>query len=192
MRAQLKAAGLDYYNHNLDTAPEYYADIVQTRAPTRTGSTRWAHVRERRHADACCGGIVGMGESARRSAPACSQAAGQPAVRIRTRCPSTGLVQRAGHAAGTALAQPVDPFDFVRTIAVARIAMPTRDACGLSAGSPAGMGDADCRRLCFLAGANSIFYGDKLLVTGNPDVEADVQLLRKLGLQSRRTTTEQA
>ncbi len=174
----LRDAGLDYYNHNLDTAPEYYGEIVDS----RTYQDRLDTLAAVRAAgiSVCCGGIVGMGESPVHRAGLIAQLANlQPypesvPINSLVRVPGTPLADAA----------PLDPFDFVRVIAVARITMPTARV-RLSAGRQQ-MGDA-VQALCFLAGANSIFYGDKLLVTGNPDVEADVQLLGKLGLSGRKT-----
>ncbi len=174
----LRDAGLDYYNHNLDTAPEYYQDVVSTRAyQDRLDTLR--HVRAA-GISVCCGGIVGMGEAPVHRAGLIAQLANlQPypesvPINSLVRVPGTPLADSA----------PVDPLDFVRVIAVCRITMPSARV-RLSAGRQQ-MGEP-VQALCFLAGANSIFYGDKLLVTGNPDVQADVQLLRKLGLNGKRT-----
>ncbi|WP_395347846.1 biotin synthase BioB [Variovorax sp. UC122_21] len=178
---QLKAAGLDYYNHNLDTAPEYYTDIVDTRSYQDRLDTL-AHVRSA-GISVCCGGIVGMGEAPVHRAGLIAQLANLDPY------PESVPINSLVRVPGTPLAdsEPIDPFDFVRMIAVARITMPTARV-RLSAGRQQ-MGEA-VQALCFMAGANSIFYGDKLLVTGNPDVEADVQLLRKLGLRSHRASTD--
>jgi biotin synthase len=132
----------------------------------------------------CCGGIVGMGEAPVHRAGLIAQLANlQP-------YPESVPINSLVRVPGTPLAdsEPIDPFDFVRVIAVARITMP-KARVRLSAGRQQ-MGEA-VQALCFMAGANSIFYGDKLLVTGNPDVDADVQLLAKLGLNGHRTTTTQ-
>ena len=175
----LKDAGLDYYNHNLDTAPEYYTDVVSTRAYQDRLDTL-QHVRAA-GISVCCGGIVGMGEAPVHRAGLIAQLANlQP-------YPESVPINSLVRVPGTPLAdsEPVDPLDFVRVIAVARITMP-KARVRLSAGRQQ-LGEA-VQALCFLAGANSIFYGDKLLVTGNPDVEADVQLLGKLGLNSHRTS----
>jgi biotin synthase len=174
---QLKAAGLDYYNHNLDTAPEYYTDVVGTRTYQDRLNTL-AHVRSA-GISVCCGGIVGMGEAPVHRAGLIAQLANLNPY------PESVPINSLVRVPGTPLAdsEPVDPFDFVRMIAVARITMPTARV-RLSAGRQQ-MGDA-VQALCFMAGANSIFYGDKLLVTGNPDVEADTVLLRKLGLNARQ------
>jgi biotin synthase len=177
---QLKNAGLDYYNHNLDTAPEYYTDVVST----RTYQDRLDTLQSVRSAgiSVCCGGIVGMGETPVHRAGLIAQLANLNPY------PESVPINSLVRVLGTPLAdsEPVDPFDFVRVIAVARITMP-KARVRLSAGRQQ-MGDA-VQALCFLAGANSIFYGDKLLVTGNPDVEADVRLLGKLGLQARQTAS---
>lgn len=175
----LKGAGLDYYNHNLDTAPEYYTDVVSTRQYQdrldTLASVRAAGI------SVCCGGIVGMGEAPVHRAGLIAQLANLNPY------PESVPINSLVRVPGTPLADsdPVDPFDFVRVIAVARITMP-KARVRLSAGRQQ-MGEA-VQALCFMAGANSIFYGDKLLVTGNPDVEADVQLLAKLGLSGHRTT----
>ena len=180
---QLKAAGLDYYNHNLDTAPEYYADIVDTRSYQDRLDTL-AHVRAA-GISVCCGGIVGMGEAPVHRAGLIAQLASLDPY------PESVPINSLVRVPGTPLADaaPIDPLDFVRMIAVARITMP-KARVRLSAGRQQ-LGDA-VQALCFLAGANSIFYGDKLLVTGNPDVEADVQLLARLGLKARSTTEQGA
>ncbi|MBS0343905.1 MAG: biotin synthase BioB, partial [Proteobacteria bacterium] len=174
----LKSAGLDYYNHNLDTSPEYYTDVVQTRQYQDRLDTL-AAVRAA-GISVCCGGIVGMGEQPVHRAGLIAQLANLEPY------PESVPINSLVRVPGTPLAdsQPIDAFDFVRMIAVARITMP-KARVRLSAGRQQ-LGEA-VQALCFMAGANSIFYGDKLLVTGNPDVEADVQLLRKLGLQARRT-----
>jgi biotin synthase len=170
---QLKAAGLDYYNHNLDTAPEFYGDIVTT----REYQDRLDTLERVRGADlhVCCGGIVGLGESRTQRAGLIAQLAAldpQPES-----VPINMLVQ----VEGTPLAdtEALDPLEFVRTIAVARICLP-RSFVRLSAGRQE-MSEA-VQALCFLAGANSIFYGEKLLTTGNPGVEKDRALLDKLGI----------
>jgi biotin synthase len=173
--ATLKEAGVDYYNHNLDTAPEVYAGIVTTRVYEERLQTL-AHVREA-GMNVCCGGIVGMGESRRERAGLVAQLANlDPHPES---VPINELVQVQGTPlAGTA---KLDPFEFVRTIAVARITMPTAYV-RLSAGRQQ-MGDA-VQALCFLAGANSIFYGEKLLTTGNPDIARDEALFATLGLHA--------
>ena len=172
----LRAAGLDYYNHNLDTAPEYYGDIVDTRSYQDRLDTL-AHVRAA-GISVCCGGIVGMGEAAVHRAGLIAQIASLDPY------PESVPINSLVRVPGTPLADapPIDPLDFVRVIAVARITMP-KARVRLSAGRQQ-LGEA-VQALCFLAGANSIFYGDKLLVTGNPDVEADRALLHKLGYATR-------
>ncbi|MFL6663182.1 MAG: biotin synthase BioB [Rhizobacter sp.] len=171
----LRDAGLDYYNHNIDSAPDKYADVITTRHfDDRLDTLR--RVREA-GVKVCCGGIVGMGETrAQRAALIAALAAMEPP-------PESVPINHLVHVEGTPLAaqEPLDPFEFVRTIAAARITMP-RSVVRLSAGRQQ-MGDAT-QALCFLAGANSIFYGDKLLTTGNPDVQADRALLERLGMQS--------
>jgi len=174
--AQLKGAGLDYYNHNLDTAPEFYGDIVSTREYEDRLDTlervRAAGLR------VCCGGIVGMGESRRHRAGLIAQLARlspQPEsvpINHLVQVEGTPLHARLGGAA-------LDPLEFVRTIAVARITMP-RAMISLSAGRRE-LGDP-VQALCYFAGANSIFHGERLLTTGNPDVAADRALFEKLGL----------
>ncbi|MFO1205859.1 MAG: biotin synthase BioB [Burkholderiales bacterium] len=170
----LKAAGLDYYNHNLDTAPEFYGEIVGTRAY----EDRLDTLDQVRAAglSVCCGGIVGMGESRRHRAGLVAQLANLDPYPESV--PINNLVQVEGTPlAGT---DALDPFEFVRTIACARITMPTAYV-RLSAGREA-MSEA-VQALCFLAGANSIFYGEKLLTTGNPEATRDQQLFAKLGLR---------
>jgi biotin synthase len=172
----LKDAGLDYYNHNLDTAPEAYGRIVSTRVYQDRLDTL-AHVRNAGMA-VCCGGIVGMGESRAERAGLIAQLANLDPYPESV--PINDLVQVDGTPmAGTAR---IDPFEFVRTIAVARITMP-RARVRLSAGRQQ-MDDA-LQALCFVAGANSIFYGDKLLTTGNPDADRDRALLARLGMKPR-------
>jgi biotin synthase len=169
----LKAAGLDYYNHNLDTAPEFYGEVIHTRQYQDRLDTL-EHVR---HAGmkTCCGGIVGMGESRDQRAGLLQTLANLP--EHPQSVPINQLVQVEGTPlAGTAA---LDPFEFVRTIAVARLLMPA-SMVRLSAGRQQ-MDDA-VQALCFFAGANSIFYGEKLLTTGNPDVEHDRALFRRLDL----------
>jgi len=170
----LKNAGLDYYNHNLDTAPEDYGDIIKTRDYQDRLDTL-EHVRQA-GLKTCCGGIVGMGEGREQRAGLLLSLANLP--EHPGSVPINRLVQVQGTPLhGTAL---LDPFEFVRTIAVARILMPD-SMVRLSAGR-AEMRE-ELQALCFLAGANSIFYGEKLLTTGNPDVEADQALFAKLGIE---------
>src|ERR1700674_1370765 len=171
---QLKDAGLDYYNHNLDTAPEFYGDIVTTRDYQDRLDTL-AHVR-RAGMHVCCGGIVGMGESRRQRAGLIAQLASldPPPESV----PINNLVQVEGTPLFGTI--PLDPLEFVRTIAVARVTMP-KSYVRLSAGRQE-LGEA-IQALCFLAGANSIFYGDKLLTTSNPEAQADRALMKKLGIR---------
>lgn len=176
---QLKEAGLDYYNHNLDTAPEFYGQIIST----RDYADRLDTLKQVRQAGmhVCCGGIVGMGESREQRAGLIAQLANLDPYPESV--PINHLVQVAGtplHSQFQGEAQ-LDPLEFVRTIAVARITMP-KAMVRLSAGRQS-MSEA-VQALCFLAGANSIFYGDQLLTTGNPDVEFDQALFAKLGLQA--------
>ncbi|KFN46328.1 biotin synthase BioB [Arenimonas metalli] len=177
----LRAAGLDYYNHNLDTAPDFYGDVIKTREYQDRLDTL-GHVRDV-GMKTCCGGIVGMGESRAQRAGLLQALANLPAHPDSV--PINRLVQVEGTPLkGTAL---LDPFEFVRTIAVARIVMPA-SMVRLSAGR-AEMND-ELQALCFLAGANSIFYGEKLLTTGNPDVDADRALFERLGLRPMEVVQE--
>jgi biotin synthase len=171
--AQLKSAGLDYYNHNLDTSAEFYGEIISTRTYQQRLDTL-AAVRAA-GLKVCCGGIIGMGESADDRAQLLRTLANLPEH------PESVPINRLVKVPGTPLAQApeVDPFDFVRTCAVARVLMP-RAHVRLSAGRE-DMSD-ELQALCFLAGANSIFYGEMLLTTGNPDVARDRSLLERLGL----------
>ena len=179
--ARLKDAGLDYYNHNLDTAPEFYANVISTRDYQNRldtlGRVREAGIK------VCCGGIVGMGESRLQRAGLVAQLANL------TPYPESVPVNHLVQVEGTPLygTEALDPLEFVRTVAVARITMP-KARVRLSAGRRQ-MGEA-VQALCFLAGANSIFYGDKLLTTGNPEVEEDRALLDKLGMQTRRNAID--
>ncbi|HWP95177.1 MAG TPA: biotin synthase BioB [Gammaproteobacteria bacterium] len=171
---QLAAAGLDYYNHNIDTSPNYYDAIITTRT-FRDRLETLAHVRAA-GLKVCCGGIVGMGETREHRAEMLHTLATLP--EHPESVPINELVQVPGTPlAGTAR---LDPFEFVRTIAVARILMP-RAHVRLSAGRTQ-MSD-ELQALCFFAGANSIFYGEKLLTTGNPDVAHDRALFARLGLK---------
>ncbi|WP_159911975.1 biotin synthase BioB [Pantoea sp. 18069] len=176
--AALKEAGLDYYNHNLDTAPEYYTDVISTRSYQDRLDTLSA-VRSA-GISVCCGGIVGMGEAPVHRAGLIAQLANLNPY------PESVPINSLVAVPGTPLADspPVDPLDFVRVIAACRITMP-KARVRMSAGRQQ-MGEA-VQALCFLAGANSIFYGDKLLVTGNPEVDADNLLLQKLGMRVRRS-----
>jgi biotin synthase len=166
---------LDYYNHNLDSAPEFYEEIIHTRQYQERLDTL-QHVRNA-GLKTCCGGIVGMGESRAQRAGLLQTLANLP--EHPGSVPINRLVQVAGTPlAGTAL---LDPFEFVRMIAVARLLMP-KSMVRLSAGR-AEMSD-ELQALCFFAGANSIFYGEKLLTTGNPDVEHDRALFARLGIHA--------
>ncbi len=171
---QLSEAGLDYYNHNLDTAPEFYGEVITTRDYQDRLNTLESVRSAGMHV--CCGGIVGMGESRKTRAGLIAQLANLNPYPESV--PINNLVQIEGTPLyGT---DKLDSFEFVRTIAVARITMP-RAMVRLSAGRSE-MSES-IQALCFLAGANSIFYGDKLLTTGNPEVEQDKIMFRKLGLQ---------
>ena len=171
--SQLKEAGLDYYNHNLDTAPEFYGDVITT----RTYQDRLDTLDSVREADinVCCGGIIGMGETRNQRAGLLAQLANME------RPPESVPINLLTQVEGTPLhgTDELDPFEFVRTIAAARITMP-KSYVRLSAGRQS-MSEG-IQALCFLAGANSIFYGEKLLTTGNPEADADKQLFAKLGL----------
>jgi biotin synthase len=172
---QLKDAGLDYYNHNLDSAPEFYDKIITTRTYQDRLDTL-GHVREA-GIHVCCGGIVGMGESRLERAGLIAQLANLDPYPESV--PINNLVQVEGTPlAGT---EPLDPFEFVRTIAVARITMP-KTMVRLSAGRE--QMDEALQALCFMAGANSIFYGDRLLTTANPQAAKDRALLARLGMRT--------
>jgi biotin synthase len=175
---RLKASGLDYYNHNLDTSPEYYGAIITTRTFQDRLDTL-AHVRAA-GIHVCCGGIVGMGEGADDRVGMIATLASLPVHPESV--PINLLVQVEGTplATGEGKAAPLDPIELVRTIAVARITMP-RSVVRLSAGRE-DMSD-ETQALCFLAGANSIFYGPKLLTTPNPGRDRDAVLMDKLGLR---------
>ena len=171
---QLKAAGLDFYNHNLDTSQEYYGKIIST----RTYQDRLDTLDRVRQAGlrVCCGGIVGMGEGSDDRASLLIQLANLPAH------PESVPINLLVQVEGTPLSSlpKMDPFEFVRTIAVARILMPL-SRVRLSAGRTE-MSD-ELQALCFLAGANSIFYGEKLLTTDNPVTDQDRSLLKRLGMR---------
>ncbi|HEX8402111.1 MAG TPA: biotin synthase BioB [Allosphingosinicella sp.] len=177
---RLSAAGLDYYNHNLDTSPEHYGEVITTRTYQERLDTL-AHVRASGMA-VCCGGIVGMGETREDRIGFLHALATLPehpeSVPINALVPVPGTVL-GDMLAGTPMAK-IDDIEFVRTVAVARITMP-RAMVRLSAGRES-MSEAT-QTLCFLAGANSIFTGDKLLTTGNAGAGADAALFEKLGLQ---------
>ena len=172
--SELKDAGLDYYNHNLDSAPEFYGSIISTRTYQDRLDTL-VNVREA-GINVCCGGIVGMGESRTQRAGLIAQLANLEPY------PESVPINNLVAVKGTPLegAAPLDPFEFVRTIAVARVTMP-RTQVRLSAGREQ-MDDA-LQALCFAAGANSIFYGDRLLTTCNPQTQRDRSLLARLGLR---------
>jgi biotin synthase len=170
---QLREAGLDYYNHNLDTAPEFYGEIITT----RDYQDRLDTLERVRNAgiNVCSGGIVGMGESLTQRAGLIAQLANLNPY------PESVPINNLVKVEGTPLenTEEIDPLDFVRTIAVARITMP-KARVRLSAGRQQ-MSDA-VQALCFLAGANSMFYGEQLLTTGNPEMERDRALLDRLGM----------
>jgi biotin synthase len=170
---KLRAAGLDYYNHNLDTSPDFYGQIISTRTYEDRLETL-EHVRAA-GIHVCCGGIVGMGETREDRIGMIQTLANLPVH------PESVPINMLVRVAGTPLADqpPLDPFEFVRTIAVARITMP-RSVVRLSAGRE-DMSE-ETQALCFLAGANSIFYGPKLLTTANPERDRDRVLMDKLGL----------
>ncbi len=171
---QLADAGLDYYNHNLDTSPEHYQSIITT----RTYQDRLDTLSNVRDAGmkVCCGGILGMGETAKDRAGLLMQLANLPEH------PESVPINMLVKIEGTPLAdvEDLDPFDFVRNIAVARILMP-KSSVRLSAGREAM--NEQMQALCFMAGANSIFYGERLLTTSNPEATSDMKLFRKLGIK---------
>ncbi len=171
---KLKKAGLDYYNHNLDTSPEYYPKIIST----RTYRDRLETIERIRRAGIklCCGGILGMGEDRKDRARLLQQLANFP------KPPESVPINMLVRVEGTPLAHqpPLDPFEFVRTIAVARILMPT-SRIRLAAGREQ-MGD-ELQALCFFAGANALFYGEKLLTCPNAPVDRDRRLFERLGLK---------
>jgi biotin synthase len=171
--SRLKQSGLDYYNHNLDTSPEYYGDIISTRTYQERLDTL-THVREA-GIHVCCGGIVGMGESEDDRAGLIAALASLPMH------PESVPINALMRVEGTPLAEatPLDPLDFVRTIAVARITMP-KSMVRLSAGREE-MSD-ETQALAFLAGANSIFYGPRLLTAPNPSETRDRVLMARLGI----------
>ena len=174
----LKQAGLDYYNHNLDTSPEYYGDIITT----RTYQDRLNTLENVRAAgmNVCSGGIVGMGETVSDRASMLVQLANLPEQ------PQSVPINMLVKVKGTPLdsVEDLDYFEFIRTIAVARIMMP-KSHVRLSAGREAM--NEQMQALCFMAGANSIFYGCKLLTTSNPETHEDVMLFKKLGINTERT-----
>ena len=172
---QLKDAGLDYYNHNLDTSPEFYGDIIST----RTYQDRLDTLERVRDAaiNVCCGGIVGLGESMDDRVSLISQLANMKTP------PESVPINLLTQVEGTPLnnIEKLDHFDFVRTIAVARITMP-KSYVRLSAGRE--VMDDGIQALAFFSGANSIFYGEQLLTTGNPDIEKDKKLFERLNLST--------
>jgi biotin synthase len=172
--SRLKASGLDYYNHNLDTSPEFYGEIITTRT-YRDRLDTLDHVRDA-GINVCCGGIVGMGEGLDDRVGMIATLANLPVH------PESVPINMLVQVEGTPLegVSKLDPLDFVRTIAVARIAMPA-SVVRLSAGRE-DMSE-ETQALCFLAGANSIFYGPKLRTTPNPERDRDMRLLDKLGLR---------
>jgi len=178
---RLKEAGLDYYNHNLDTSPNYYPNVITTRLYQdrldTLGRVRSAGLK------VCCGGIIGMGESRRHRAELLAQLANlnpyPDAVPINHLVPIEGTPMRTVEA--------LDPLEFARTIAVARITMP-KTRVRLSAGRQL-MSEAE-QALCFMAGANSIFYGERLLTTDNSEAESDRDMLARLGLRQRQIPAE--
>lgn len=180
---QLSDAGLDYYNHNLDTSEDYYSEIVQT----HTYDDRLNTLNQVRDAGmkVCCGGIVGMGESRTQRAGLLAQLAAmdpQPEsvpINLLVRIPGTPMGE----------GESLEPLEFVRTIAVARIIL-AKSLVRLSAGRQQ-MPDY-LQALCFIAGANSIFYGEKLLTTSNPEASSDMALFETLGLQSMQLTEQEA
>jgi biotin synthase len=178
---QLKQAGLDYYNHNIDTAPDFYGDVISTREYNdrldTLGRVRNAGLK------ICCGGIVGMGETRVQRAGLIAQLANMNPY------PESVPINHLVQVEGTPMhgLPPLDPIEFVRTIAVARITMP-KARVRLSAGRRE-LGEA-VQAMCFMAGANSIFYGDKLLTTDNPEANDDRALLEKLGLKTRSAMLE--
>jgi biotin synthase len=171
---RLKGAGLDYYNHNIDTSPEYYKEIITT----RTYQDRLDTLECVRDAgiNVCCGGIVGMGEAESDRVGMIHALATLPAHPESV--PINALVAVKGTRLGESA--PIDGIDFVKMIAVARITMP-KSFVRLSAGR--GEMSDETQALCFLAGANSIFYGDKLLTTPNPEESSDMKLLARLGMK---------
>lgn len=176
---RLKEAGLDYYNHNLDTAEDFYKEIISTR--TYQDRIDTLDRVQKAGLKSCVGGIIGLGESREQRATLIAQLAN------RSPYPESVPINQLVRVPGTPLAnnEDLDEFEFVRTIAIARITMPTT-AVRLSAGR-SNMSDAT-QALCFLAGANSIFYGDQLLTTGNPQFVADQALFARLNLTPSKQT----
>ena len=174
---RLKDAGLDYYNHNLDTSPEFYGNVITTRTFQDRLDTL-GHVRDA-GINVCSGGILGMGESRRDRASMLQELANLP------KHPESVPINLLVQVEGTPLygSEALDPLEFVRTIAVARILMPASHV-RLSAGR--GEMSDELQALCFLAGANSIFYGERLLTTDNPETDRDKQLFQRLGLNMQQ------
>ena len=172
---ELKEAGLDYYNHNLDTSPEYYGEVITT----RTYQDRLDTIKRVRDAgmNVCCGGIVGMGESRRDRVGLFQELANQE------KHPESVPINMLVRVAGTPMenGDELDPLEFIRSVAVARVMMP-KSYVRLSAGREK-MSD-EMQAMCFFAGANSIFYGDKLLTTPNPETNDDMQLFERLGIKA--------
>ena len=172
---ELKEAGLDYYNHNLDTSPEYYGEVITT----RTYQDRLDTIQRVRNAgmNVCCGGIVGMGESRRDRIGLFQELANQQ------QHPESVPINMLVRVSGTPLenGDDLDPLEFIRSVAVARVMMP-KSYVRLSAGREK-MSD-EMQAMCFFAGANSIFYGDKLLTTPNPETNDDMQLFERLGIKA--------
>jgi len=172
---ELKQAGLDYYNHNLDTSPEYYGEVITT----RTYQDRLDTIERVRNAgmNVCCGGIVGMGESRRDRVGLFQELANQP------QHPESVPINMLVRVAGTPMenGDELDPIEFIRSVAVARVMMP-KSYVRLSAGREK-MSD-EMQAMCFFAGANSIFYGDKLLTTPNPETNDDMELFERLGIKA--------
>lgn len=179
----LKDAGLDYYNHNLDTSRDYYGEIITTRTYDDRLETL-KHVRDA-GMNVCCGGIVGMGEDRHDRAGLLYELATMP------KHPESVPINLLVQVEGTPLegVEELDSFEFIRSIAVARILMPA-SYVRLSAGRE-NMND-ETQALCFFAGANSIFYGEKLLTTPNPESDKDMQLFSRLGLQTEATSCSEA
>ncbi|ODS24280.1 biotin synthase BioB [Candidatus Endobugula sertula] len=177
---ELADAGLDYYNHNLDTSPEYYSEIITT----RTYEDRLNTLQNVRDAGmkVCSGGIVGMGESEQDRVGLLTQLANMPVH------PESVPINQLVRVEGTPLEdlEDIDPFDFIRTIAVTRILMPASHV-RLSAGREAM--NEQMQALAFLAGANSVFYGEKLLTTPNPEANQDIQLFKRLGIEPEPSST---
>ena len=173
--AELKEAGLDYYNHNLDTSPEYYGEVITT----RTYQDRLDTIERVRNAgmNVCCGGIVGMGESRRDRVGLFQELANQ------AKHPESVPINMLVRVSGTPMenGDDLDSLEFIRSVAVARVLMP-KSYVRLSAGREK-MSD-EMQAMCFFAGANSIFYGDKLLTTPNPETNDDMQLFKRLGIKA--------